>query len=85
MPESNEKPNLPDAAHPDWFREPTAHELKIGIGVFLGFGIFFFLSFRLGRDWSFFRWLLFGLGVISTIRGLWYVLCLIRMKEKKKP
>ena len=88
MSDANEKPassSISDAAHPDWFREPTAKELKFGIGVFLGFGLFFFLSFRLGRDWSYFRWLLLALGFISTVRGLWYLLCLIRMNQKKNP
>ena len=86
MSESTNKPIAdpkPDAAHPDWFREPNAKELKIGIGLFIGFGIFFFLSFKLGRDWGF-RWVLLGLGIISTIRGLWYLVCLIRLKDKQK-
>ena len=85
MSESQETPDQPkaDTAHPDWFREPNARELLVGIGLFLGFGIFFILSFILGKDWGF-RWLFLIFGIISTVRSMWYVLCFVRMRFRKK-
>ena len=71
MPETPD-PSPPDAAHPDWFREPTPRELKIGAALFSGFGVFFLLMFLVEKDWGF-RWVLLGLGVISIIRGLWHL------------
>lgn len=62
----------PDAGHPDWFREPTVRELKLGAGLFGGFGVFFVLLFVVEKDWGF-RWVLLGLGVVSIVRGLWHL------------
>jgi hypothetical protein len=61
-----------DAAHPDWFREPTVRELRLGAGLFTGFGVFFVLMFFVEKDWGF-RWVLLTLGVVSIVRGLWHL------------
>jgi hypothetical protein len=66
-----------EAAHPEWFREPTLRELRMGAGLFVGFGIFFVLMFVIYSD-SRFRWVLLGLAVISTIRGLRHLVQAIR-------
>ena len=71
------EPAPEDAAHPDWFREPTRRELKIGAALFIGFGVFFVLMFVVEKDWGF-RWVLLGLGVISIVRGLWHLLGVAR-------
>jgi hypothetical protein len=77
----SEKPvsSPPDAAHPDWFREPTLRELKIGAGLFTAFGVFFVLMFIVEKDWAF-RWVLLALGVVSTVRGLWHLIGVFRKK-----
>jgi hypothetical protein len=67
----------PEAADPEWFREPTLRELRMGAGLFIGFGIFFVLMYILYSD-SRFRWVLLGLGVISMIRGLKHLVEAIR-------
>jgi hypothetical protein len=61
-----------DVAHPDWFREPTVRELKLGAGLFAGFGVFFVLMFFVEKDWGF-RWVLLTLGAVSIVRGLWHL------------
>ena len=68
---------LEGAADPEWFRAPTRRELKMGVGLFLGFGLFFFLMFYIERD-SRFRWVILGLAVISTVRGFWHWVGVIR-------
>ena len=79
MPQPPE-PSEQDAAHPDWFREPTKRELKIGAALFSGFGVFFVLMFVVEKDWGF-RWVLLALGVISIIRGLWHLVGAVRKKD----
>ena len=66
-----------DAADAEWFRAPTRRELKMGAGLFLTFGVFFILMFVVEKDWSF-RWALLGLGVISTVRGMWHLIDALR-------
>lgn len=66
-----------DAAHPDWFREPTRRELKIGAALFTGFGAFFVLMFFVEKDWGF-RWVLLTLGVVSIVRGCWHLVDVMR-------
>ncbi len=68
----NQEPKPPDAAHPDWFREPTRREMKIGAALFTGFGAFFVLMFFVEKD-SGFRWVLLALGVVSIVRGFWHL------------
>jgi hypothetical protein len=50
-----------------WFREPTRRERRIGAGLFLGFGVFFFGLAWVQRGW-WFAWVILGLGGIS----IWY-------------
>ena len=57
-----------DDADPDWFREPTPREHRIAAALFIGFGVFFVLLFLVQSGW-WFRWVILGLGVISTIHG----------------
>ena len=75
-------PTSPEAAHPDWFREPTRRELKIGAGLFTGFGAFFVLMFWVEKDWGF-RWVLLGLGIVSIVRGLWHLIDVIRKGKER--
>jgi len=70
-------PPPPDAAHPDWFREPTRRELKIGAALFAGFGAFFVLMFIVEKDWGF-RWVLLALGIVSIVRGFWHLVDVLR-------
>ncbi len=48
-------------ADPDWFREPSRKEHRIGGFLFLGFSLFFFLLFPVLAGW-WFRWVMLGLG-----------------------
>lgn len=68
----NQEPSPPDTAHPDWFREPTRREMKIGAALFAGFGAFFVLMFFVEKDWGF-RWVLLALGGVSIVRGFWHL------------
>lgn len=61
----------PELADPDWFREPSPREHKIGAALFLGFAVFFILLFLAERGWGF-RWVILALAVISIWRGLWH-------------
>jgi hypothetical protein len=63
----------PQAADPEWFRSPTRREHWIGAGLFLGFGLFFATLFALQSGW-WFRWVMLGLAVVSTVRGLRHLL-----------
>ena len=63
----------PDHADPDWFREPSPREHRIAAALFIGFGIFFALLFFVQSGW-WFRWVVLGLGVISTLHGLRHAL-----------
>lgn len=68
-----------DAAHPEWFREPTPREHRIGAWLFLGFGVFFVLCFIVEKDWSF-RWVMLALGTISIGRGVRHA---VKSRQKK--
>ena len=59
-------------AAPEWFREPTRREHWIAGGLFVGFGVFFGLLFVVLDGW-WFRWVILGLGVYSTLSGLRHV------------
>jgi fatty acid desaturase len=62
-----------DHADPDWFRQPTPREHRIAAALFIGFGIFFALLFLVQAGW-WFRWIILGLGVISTVHGIRHAL-----------
>jgi hypothetical protein len=72
VPTSND-PTPDEAANPDWFREPTPREHKIGAALFAGFGLFFVLLFLVEPGWSF-RWVILTLGIISLYRALTHLL-----------
>ena len=55
-----------------WFREPSRREHYIGGWVFLGFGIFFALSFGVLSGW-WLRWVMLALGVCSVVRSLYHL------------
>jgi fatty acid desaturase len=61
----------PEAADPDWFREPTPREHRMAAALFVAFGVFFALSFVVLSGW-WFRWVILGLGVLSALHGLWH-------------
>jgi hypothetical protein len=71
----DELPNQ-EAAHPEWFRPPTRREHAIGAALFVGFGVFFALLFVVLAGW-WFRWVILGLSVYSTVRGLRHLLGVI--------
>lgn len=58
-----------EVADPDWFREPNPRERRIAAALFAGFGVFFVMLFLLHRGW-WFRWVIFGLGLISLLNAL---------------
>ncbi|CAN5495540.1 hypothetical protein BH09PLA1_BH09PLA1_33920 [soil metagenome] len=58
-----------EQADPEWFRAPTPREHRIAAALFIGFGVFFALLFLLEAGW-WFRWVILGLGVISTWHGV---------------
>ena len=68
--EKSEKPAA-SGENPEWFREPTAREHRMGGWLFTGFGVFFVLLFFVERSWGF-SWVILGLGVISLIRGAYH-------------
>jgi disulfide bond formation protein DsbB len=57
------------AANPDSFRAPTSREHRIAAALFVGFGIFFVLLFKVLLGW-WFRWVILGLAVISILYGI---------------
>lgn len=61
----------PEAADPEWFREPTPREHRMGAALFVAFGVFFALLFVVLGGW-WFRWVILGLAVLSTLHGLWH-------------
>jgi hypothetical protein len=61
------------AADPDWFREPTPREHRIGAALFLGFGAFFALLAWVQRGTAF-KWVTLVLAVFSTLRGIRHLL-----------
>ena len=62
---------LPEAADPEWFREPTPREHRMAAALFVAFGVFFALLFVVLGGW-WFRWVILGLGVLSALHGLWH-------------
>jgi fatty acid desaturase len=60
-----------EAADPEWFREPTPREHRMAAALFVAFGIFFALLFVVLSGW-WFRWVILGLGVLSTLHGFWH-------------
>ena len=61
----------PEAADPEWFREPTPREHRMAAALFVSFGFFFALLFIVLAGW-WFRWVILGLGGLSTLHGLWH-------------
>jgi len=57
------------AINPDSFRAPTAREHRIAAILFVGFGIFFALLFKVLLGW-WFRWVILLLAAISVLHGL---------------
>jgi hypothetical protein len=72
MADEGKQSKLVEAADPTWFREPTRREHRIGAALFIGFGVFYLLLFFVLRGW-WFRWVILGLAVFSTVRGLKHV------------
>jgi fatty acid desaturase len=62
---------LPEAADPEWFREPTPREHRMAAALFVAFGVSFALLFVVLGGW-WFRWVILGLGVLSALHGLWH-------------
>ena len=75
-------PDAPDdeQANPEWFREPTRREHRIGAALFTGFGIFWVILFAFQRGW-WFRWFLLLLGILSLLRGLRHGIGAVRGKR----
>ena len=69
MSEPTTQPDEIEAAHADWFREPTRRERVIGAGIFVTFGVFFALLFVVLQGW-WFRWVILSLGAVSVLHGL---------------
>jgi len=69
-------PDIP-AADPQWFRAPNRREHCIAAGLSLGFAIFFFILFYVQRGW-WFRWAIFGLGILSLLHAVRHALGAIR-------
>src|SRR5437764_12602498 len=67
-------------ADPEWFREPSLRERRLGAALFVAFGVFFVVLFRVERGWGF-RWVILGLGVVSLWRGLAHALQARRRKQ----
>jgi len=63
----------PEAAHPDWFREPSRREHWMAAALFVAFGAFFVALFVVQRHW-WFRWVILGLGLFSAWHGLRHAL-----------
>src|SRR3954464_1128306 len=61
----------PEAADPDWFREPTPREHNFAAALFVAFGVSFAALFVVLRGW-WFRWVIVALGVLSLLHGLWH-------------
>jgi hypothetical protein len=61
----------------DWFRPPTPRERLIAAGLFLGFGVFFFLLSAVWRG-SWFRWVILGLGAWSVLYAVGHLRALRR-------
>lgn len=59
----------PELAHPEVFRGPTPREHRIAAALFVGFGLFFAMSYVVLSGW-WFRWVILGLGVWSVVIGL---------------
>ena len=62
---------VPEAADPDWFREPTPREHTLAAALFVAFGVFFAALFMVLRGW-WFRWVILAIGVLSVLHGLWH-------------
>jgi fatty acid desaturase len=61
----------PEAADPEWFREPTPREHRMAAALFVAFGVSFSLLFVVLNGW-WFRWVILGLAVLSALHGLWH-------------
>ena len=81
MAEKLEKP-VAEGENPEWFREPTAREHRMGGWLFAGFGVFFVLLFFVERSWGF-SWVILGLGVISLFRGAYHWVRAARQKHNE--
>ncbi len=66
-----------EAADPDWFRQPTPREHRMGAALFVSFGVWFVLLFVVLGGW-WFRWVILGMGVLSILHGLWHVAVSLR-------
>jgi hypothetical protein len=60
-------------ADPEWFRQPTKAEHRLGGYLFLLFGVGFALLFPVLSGW-WFRWVFLGLAVWSVLRGIWHLI-----------
>jgi len=69
-----------EQSDPRWFRQPNRREHWIAAGLFVGFGVFFVLLFFVLSGW-WFRWVILGLGAISTLSGLSHATEARRAKE----
>lgn len=56
-------------SHLDSFRPPTPREHRIAAALFVGFGIFFVLLFKVLLGW-WFRWVILLLAFISVAHGI---------------
>ena len=81
MPDDARHDDQPEAADPDWFREPTPREHRIGAALFLGFGAFFAVLAWVQRGTAF-KWVTLILAIFSTLRGLKH---LFRARQPHKP
>ena len=67
-------------ADPNWFRAPNRREHWIATGLSLGFAIFFFVLFYVQRGW-WFRWAIFGFGILSLLHAVQHAIRAIHFKE----
>lgn len=59
-------------ADPGWFRQPTKREHRFGGWLFLGFAVFFAVSFFVLSGW-WMRWVMLSLGACSAVRGIYHL------------
>jgi hypothetical protein len=69
MPKNDRNPSPSQNSDTNWFRPPTRRENRIAAGLFIGFGIFFFILFWIQKNF-WFRWVVLALAVGS----IWYAL-----------
>ena len=73
-----------EAAHPDWFREPSRREHRIAAALFVGFGVFFVCLFWVQRHW-WFRWVILGLALFSAWHGVRHALDARHARQTENP